>query len=139
GDTDDWSRGIKVEQTDQRGTYGRRNLHNRSQWRNVAVLVAHGELVDVTEPQARLRIRLHVDLKHAPKLVELIDIARAEIAREGGKYLVERDSQCLGLHPVHVHGILRDIRAERGQYKGQRGLRLRIGNDGVGCALQLGD
>ena len=84
-----------------------------------------------------LRIRLHIDLEGAPELVELRDIARTEIARDGLEYLVDGNEQRLRLDAVNLHDELRHIGAERSLHALQATLRLRVADDGAGNRLQL--
>jgi hypothetical protein len=101
------------------------------------LLVAHPQILDVARPQPERRVRLGIDLKHAAELVELRDICRPKVGRERGEDLIERDVQGLRLYPVHLDAQLRRRSAKRGRGDPDRTLRLRIGDHGVGNALQL--
>ena len=57
--------------------------------------------------RAELRVGLNVDLEHAAELVELVDVGRAEIARERREHLVCRQMQRLGLDAVDLDVELR--------------------------------
>jgi len=103
------------------------------------LLVAHPQILDVARAQPERRIRLRVDLKHAAELVELRDVRRPEIGREGGEHLVESDVQSLRLDPVYFDAQLRRQRAKRGGDELYRSLRLCICDHRVGGALQLGE
>ena len=128
---------IEVVEADQRGAHRRRDLHQGAERDHVAVLVAHRQIVDVLEAQPEARIALHVNLEHAPELVELIDVARAEVAAEGGKHLIDGDAEPFRLHPIDLGRELRHVGAERREHQLQRGLALGIGHDRVGDILQF--
>ena len=85
-----------------------------------------------------LRIRLHIDLEGAAELVELIDVARSDIAGEHVEHIADRDVQRLRLHPVDHHAHLRHAGAERRIEPLQPGLRVAVPHDGLGDGLQLG-
>ena len=103
------------------------------------LLVANRQQLDVFRPQAKLRIRLHIDLKDAAELVELTDIARSQIGRERGEHFVDGDLQRLRLGAVHVDLHLRHGGAERAGHPLQPALRLRVLHHRVGQGLQLGE
>ena len=135
---DDRRRRIEIEQADEGRAHHRADRHQRSERNHLPVLVAHEHVLDVLEPQAGLRVGLHIDLEHPAELVELVDVGRSEIAPERGEHLVEGNLKRFGLHPVDLEPVLRNARAERRQHHLQGRLGLGIGNDRVGDALQLG-
>jgi len=77
------------------------------------LLVANREILNVARPQAKLRIRLSIDLKHTTELVELCQIARLKINRQRRKHLIDGDAQRLRLDTIDFDPQLRRDRAER--------------------------
>ena len=55
---------------------------------------------------------LHIDLEHLAELVELGDVARAEIVLERAEHLPDGDTELLGLVAIDVEIDLRRRRAE---------------------------
>jgi len=72
------------------------------------------------------RVGLHVHLEHAAELVELVDVARAEIGGERREHVAHRDPQALRLGAVHDQPDLRDVGAEGGDDVLQRRLLVRL-------------
>ena len=102
-------------------------------------LVAHPKVVDVARAQPKRRIGLRVDLEHAAEFVELLDIGGAEIGRERREHLIDRNVHGLRLGAIDIDAHLRRSGPEGGRHVLQRALRLRVADDGVGDALQLGE
>src|SRR6185312_2547226 len=86
---------------------------NGSERDHVAVLVANLWIEDVARVHAKARLRLHVDLEDAAELIELVDVARAEITRERREHLVGGQQQRLHLLAVESELVLRRAGTER--------------------------
>ena len=135
---DDARRRIQVVEADQRRPDHRTYLHQRAQRHHLVVLASHIEILDVVRQQPVFRVRLHVNLERAAELVELIDVARPDIAGERIEYVADRNMQRLCLHPIDRHAKLRNRGAERGIQPLQPGLGVPVMHYRPGERLQLG-
>ena len=70
---------IEIIQADERRSYRRRDFRHRAERDHVAVLVAHGQALDLLRRQAKFRVGLDIDLEDTAELVELVDVGRTRI------------------------------------------------------------
>ena len=64
--------------------------------------------------RAVVRQRLRIDLEHVTEFVELGDVGRSDIGRQGGKDVADRDAERLRLDAVDVDVELRGAGPEGG-------------------------
>ncbi len=70
------------------------------------------------------------------ELVELRHVVRTDITGQRGKHLADGDSERLRFRPVDHDRVLRRAGAKRRRQPLETGLRIAVGNDGVGEALE---
>ena len=87
-------------------------VDQRAQRDHLAGLIADLQQVDVRLAVAEVSIGLDRHLPVAAKIVEAVDIQRAQVHLQRLIHIVERNAQRLGLEPVDVHEKLRRVRAE---------------------------
>ena len=113
------------------------DLDQRAERHHLSLVVAHLQPANVLGVEAKPLVGLHAHLVGSAELVEVVDVSRAERRLERGEDGVERDTQTLGFHPVHVGVKDRDARAEGGLEPGQPRLFVAVADDLVGDLLEL--
>ena len=113
------------------------HVDQRAQRDHFPPLVPDLEQVEVLDPIAVLALRLDGDLPVAAKLVEAVDVERAQEHRQRLIHVFERHAQGVGLGSVDVQVDLWRVGAEPGRTSARPGCVLQSPGQLVGLALQV--